>query len=549
MKCRSYKMDLDFLIVFFSPFLSYVYALNLTTIEYTKTMLFSNIINTRSINKHEQPNPPPYCLPGAPPSHDLTSLPMPTPITYASPRNSISSASSSDSHFEIAESIYSSSSSIHEPIRTIDTELPSYSTGGDVQPITSDNHIPGILKIKIESAQPTYDIGNIIYGRVTFSPSKDVELASISVTLEGEESTIKSGWTAELLSKRHFNLAQHIVPVTALPPDLRAVPGFLYTFPFSVQIPEILPQEACTDAFPDHVRLPPSLGSSPEFSIPPNNLPGNVARIFYHLHACVNVSAITETQGLKSHHAYNFVHLIPSYSLSPNASLSTRKTSSHKARCFLKKGLLQTSKGSVELRLKDVPVIPKYSSSATNIPLRISFLPSKHDVTAPPPSIMSISIRMASRTRYMCGNSFTASQNLEDVNEVNTFMQRFFLERVLTANTSWELDMEIASQESLRAAYSAEIPLSISLPDSKLIVPTFESFYIARDYKLEVSVFLQDGLMLMVSAPVNVVSSLTPISNTPFDGVTDVLIESRSYGINPDQESSSAVNRRIKHVQ
>lgn len=394
--------------------------------------------------------------------------------------------------------------------------LPMYSAGADVQPVTVHNSISTLSKIVISNPRPFYDIGEFIHGTIIFAPRKAVDIDAIYIVLEGEEKTTKSSWTNDVYTKRHFKLAHHIVPHFALPTDMKALPGFIYSFPFTLQIPEILSSGSCKEGVPEHFRLPPSLGSPKERLTPEENLPHNVAQIVYNLRSCVKILDSTGTESRNYCHSLSFVRLLPSYSLAPN-SLQRVKNKNGYARQSVKRGMLKKScKGIMELKMFNVPALPIVSSTPTTLPLLLSFVPSMDDSSIPPPQVSLISVKLNARTLYSTENSFTTSPPAEDLETTTAVNQKFSVFRLTPETTRWEFDVSKAAQENGRPAYSTLFHLPLSLPQDSLIVPTFESCLVARDYTIEVTAYLSDKSMLTLSTPVNVVASLAPRSNIPF---------------------------------
>lgn len=432
-------------------------------------------------------------------------------------RNSSYSFASTSTSSNNSENTYTPSTSIHNMILDSDTsDLPSYSVGADVQPITVKNALSSLLKINVANSQPTYDIGDILYGTILFAPRKEVLISDIYIVLEGEEAAVKSGWTSDVYLKRGMKLGYHVVPSSALPADGKAIPGYLYSFPFSLQIPEFGQASGCKEGILEHSRLPPSLGSPPELVLPQNNLPDNAVRITYRLRAGVKIPDLS-SGGTKIHcNAISFVYITPSYSLAPNALQRVHR--SPRTICTdLKRNLLKRSvKGSLELHIPDIPSLPLTSVSATTIPLMISFLPSKEDASSPPPLVHLISTKLIARTISASQSAFTTTPPTECPESTSMYENKFSLSRISPKSTPWTLDMFKASRCNSKAAYSAAFQLPLWLPKSKLIVPTFESCIVARDYSLIITVYMQDKTMFSISVPVNVISTLAPRSNLPF---------------------------------
>lgn len=460
-----------------------------------------------------QPQPPSYYS-SNPQAYETLYPNGPSPVIF--PCNSISSASSLCPNSQNLDLNTLASSIQTLALDPCEENLPIYSAGADVQPVTVHNSIPTLSKIVISNPKPYYDIGDIIHGKIIFAPRKVVDVDTIYIVLEGEESTTKSSWTNNVYTKRHFKLAHHIVPPSALPADMKALSGYRYSFPFTLQIPDLLQSGACEQGIDEHFRLPPSLGSPKELLTPEDNLPQNVARIVYNLRSCVKILDSTGTATQNYCHALSMVRLLPSYSLSPN-SLQRVKMNHGYARQSVKKGMLKKScKGIMELKLFNVPELPIVSFTSTALPLLLSFVPSIDNPSVPPPQVSLISVKLNARTLYSTGKSFLTSPPAEDLETTALVNQKFSVFRLTPETTRWEFDVAKAATENGKPAYSTLFHLPLCLPQDNLIVPTFESCLVARDYTIEVTVYLSDNYMLTLSTPVNVVASLAPKSNIPF---------------------------------
>lgn len=452
---------------------------------------------------------------------DLLTPGVECPTHYMLPRNSVSSSSSS---FASSISVQhqpplSSSSSINALVTDTESiDLPSYSVGSDIQPITTKSGLTPRLRVSISNRKSSYDIGDIIHGTIMLCPTKPIDIASVFIVLEGEEATNKSTWTSNIHTTRKLNLAHYVVPAISLPPDMKAQPGFVYTFFFSIQVPEILPSGVCKNDILEHTRIPPSFGSPPEISIPQNNIPDNAARINYRLRACTKVVSEKDSSTLMTYGtALSYIHVIPSYTLSPGAIQRVHQHP-YVHRQDLKKGMMKkTCTGIVQLQLQKLSALPIYSPGPVGLPLRVSIMPSNDDLSLPPPRISQISTKLISQTLYSSELPFTTSPPLEQGQNVNCVIQKIILGHLSNLESHWKLDMATATQERSKAAYSVEFDLPISIPQqNKLIVPTFESCFVARDYTLSVSVYFQDKTSVSITVPVNLVASLSPRSNFPF---------------------------------
>ena len=146
-----------------------------------------------------------------------------------------------------------------------------------------------------------------------FCPPKPVKISSVHAIIEGGESTKQNGWLYNRLLNKHIKLAYSIVP--SIPEDMIAVPGNIYTFPFTLQIPELLQFDYCKDNTIEHLRIPPSLGSRTGLDIPEINVQNKAAIITYHLGACIKIDVPKGSLVNNKYQAFSVIPIIPSYSL------------------------------------------------------------------------------------------------------------------------------------------------------------------------------------------------------------------------------------------
>ena len=391
-------------------------------------------------------------------------------------------------------------------------ELPSYSEGCNIKPVDAETVFSPLLKVHVSNSKRTYGLGEFIYGHIILVPKKIIKISSIFVVLEGDEVSTKSSWSANVITSRHMNLGHHITPSSAMPPDMKALPGFVYTFLFSLQIPEAKSSSMQDKTIPEHLRLPPSLGSPPQFPIAENDTPGNVARICYRLKASITT---VQKDGLPSNvvNAYNYIHLTPSYSLSPSARQRTQKDS-YLVRQGIKKGLLKkTSTGIMELRMRNISELTMIPSGPTTVPLTVSYCATSEASSQLLPQITLVSTKLIARTRYSSQGVFKTSPPSDTHPGIISVSQKIVLNRMSPQNSNWELN-------STTNAYSTVFHLPLTLPIDKRIVPTFESCFISRDYNLEVRLYLASSSSITLTLPVNVVVSVLPDSDFPFGNVT-----------------------------
>lgn len=405
------------------------------------------------------------------------------------------------------------------PAHPVEAELPSYSEGGVIEPVEQSKHVRiPVLKVAVSNSQPTYGLGEVIYGNLIYTPKQAADVSSIFVMLEGEEIATKPGWKSDIIVRRHMNLASHYVPESSFPRERILQPGFSYSFPFVIQIPEAknlansptsVPDEDL--AAPEFLRISPTLGSPPEFLIADNDLPGNIARISYRLRGTVRVCRVRDSVKLEC--AYNYVHITPSYSLSPIALGRISERSSYTSQSNVVKGKLKKlNYGVIEMQMPQLPALSMASQGTKTAALKVFFRPDV--LTDLPPSVSQITVNLVSRTIYSSTGSFTTSPPTADQPGVNSVRQKVSLTKLSPNSDPWRLDPVVG-------AHCAVFQIPLSLPTDKRIVPTFESCFITRDYTIEISIQLDSKSSPKLSVPVNVVASDVPTSTFPFGNVPE----------------------------
>lgn len=193
------------------------------------------------------------------------------PNSLFSPESSQSTAATSDVFPDQSQNDRENPADSTLPLvmsTTHDSLLPSYTTGARITPnpnfftsnnrsfstnfssssnngISDSNAVLSALTLQITNPPPFprshYDIGDIIQGTIMFAPWKKgadnkQAITSVMVVLQGLEVSMANGGVA---THRTFRLAYHVVPDMAMPPEGIVAAGYVYSFPFSVQVPEV----------------------------------------------------------------------------------------------------------------------------------------------------------------------------------------------------------------------------------------------------------------------------------------------------------------------
>lgn len=442
------------------------------------------------------------------------------------------------------------------------TPPPKYGCDFTVEPVTLKNKNPQMLKFSL-AGPPNRVLENreIIMGSLEVSPIINCKISSLTVSIECEEATMRPGWSHDYLLTRKIKLKT--TEITNLPPDSTVMKGNLYSFPFSIQIPEFLDPMACSDitdvdtAVSDcHTRLPPTLGPLPDSPVPYPDVPSNVARVTYRLVAvlkCVNPS---------TGHVYTnvsigrYINVIPSYSVSPEAFAPSPLPYRSFLEVTKSMGKLGTARRPIcvaQLEVPQHPILSLSTKTVTMLPLSLKCYPSPGSEGAAPPPIKKLSVYLKSRTMLSHETSFkTLPSNLTSIKPVQietstsdvlnaskgisvnatafalapppagykeTF-HTFLITRLTTTGFQWpNTPSMLTSSHGNRMVYSADFAVPLVMPSKyeRSLVPNYHSCFTMRDYTLVVVVeFSSNNILnlevpaIMVKNPIDVFPNSTP---------------------------------------
>ncbi|KAF5093917.1 hypothetical protein D0Z00_003788 [Geotrichum galactomycetum] len=121
-----------------------------------------------------------------------------------------------------------------------------------------DDRLTSALTIRVDRTR--FSLGDIIQGTIMFVPwrKKDSNqpqgISGVNLLLVIKETTFSnSSSNTNLACSQTYKLGYHIVPEMAMPPDGTVSTGYIYSFPFSVQVPnvKVSPNEA-SQQLPDY---------------------------------------------------------------------------------------------------------------------------------------------------------------------------------------------------------------------------------------------------------------------------------------------------------
>lgn len=392
------------------------------------------------------------------------------------------------------------------------SSLPSYSVNFEVQRADPDIlYLP--LQITIFDRQPVYDLGDIIQGMVTIVPTHPVNLNTLLVLLECAETTQLLRWVSDNDKRRSATISFHRIP---LPDNRELLPDFVYTFPFSIQVPETKTINLCKRNFSDHMRLPPSISG---FDGSPAKGPISIQ---YNLHAAMSTD-------IGNHeHAYAPIFMLPSYTLSLNAQRRVNTTSihtavqKHRTRLTLRRSA--TNNFCTQIRLDKLPPLPV--SASTIVPILLTSFGGNNI----PPAIATITAKLVSYTVYSGQGPFETSPPMTYAPGNLDYSTMLVLAKFTPANPTWKREEDVNTGQ---LSNMTVLNLPVTIPE--LIPPTFESCYISRVYSLIVAVKLEgERYPLEIEVPVNLVSP-NPPRNMIISTAPEKDRESRDDSLNANQ--------------
>lgn len=306
---------------------------------------------------------------------------------------------------------------------------PSYDSDYSVQQITSQNRPLRSISITFshfpDSTKKGYSNGDLIIGSLLIAPPFPINLESISISLEGEEVIRKSSWSYDQFLRRHIKLARH--DFLNLPEDPVLLPNHLYTFPFSIEIPQIQNAHACTDldlsASPksirqahhqcstksigfNHLKLPSTAGVHPNQSLSPLiDCGSKTTRVTYKLKPLVHGLDIKSGAPYSAVETDFFIKIFPSYPIPaqllapPPIPYSAFRQYSRKAHFSLLSSQ-KKSFGIVHLTTDKYPILPIYTRTpdSTKIALTVRYFPDQQSSDESPPPIHNVSFYVKART-------------------------------------------------------------------------------------------------------------------------------------------------------
>lgn len=323
---------------------------------------------------------------------------------------------------------------VDPPVKNSDPP-PSYGSECIIEELTAKNRPLRPITINFsqfpDSKKRAYSNGDSIIATLLIAPTIPINLESISVSFEAEEVVRKSSWSHVQFLRRHIKLANH--DFLNLPQDSALLPGYLYSFPFSLEIPQIQSATACDNADPsadptfirqchhncnspsvgfNHLKLPSTSGCHPNQSVSPLvDLASKTARVTYKLKPLVKGFEMHTGKPFVGIESDVFVKVLPSYPL-PAQLLTPPPVPYTAFRQYTKKSgfsLLSSGKksvGTIKLTINRYPILPIYThdEETPKIALTLQYFPdiANTEKSTSPPAIHNVSLYLKARTISSC---------------------------------------------------------------------------------------------------------------------------------------------------
>lgn len=371
----------------------------------------------------------------------------------------------------------------------------------------------------------TYDP---LSGRVEITSAHNARFDEVQITLEGSTKTwvenLSPHSTRARTTARHNFLKMTMpIPESEYPQPRIAEAGRTYTFPFNFVIPGHLLDRACSHkGAADHVhhahtRLLPSMGDR-ELAGKDDNCPA-MAHIMY----CIKVKVIKQKEQKDGNEllaeSLRKLNVVPASPEAPPMSIGEADTDFRMARTkVLKRGMFSGRLGKIHVSAAQPSalILPSPSSGNTTAPtttatVNLRFDP--HESKSEPPKLGGLTTKIKSSTFYAVrpntefpthSSMISHFETTRGVYDTTTSLSSRCVESVSwtkhkaapaytrrnsassTSSSDCSDDGPYDPKEGSEY-YTAEIVVPITLPTSKLWIPSFHSCVTSRTYMLDLS--------------------------------------------------------------
>ncbi|KZF18805.1 hypothetical protein L228DRAFT_271705 [Xylona heveae TC161] len=438
--------------------------------------------------------------------------------------------------------------------------------------------IPAVI-ITLDKPQQTYTSHSNISGMVSFTPARTTPFDSVEISLEGTSRTQVPTATKLAIGTHQFLHLLMPVSESAYPINHVAESGKTYRFNFTFAVPQKLLPTACRHRIAnsnclhdDHTQAPPSM---PYSSDKQHDMSPMTVKIEYAIRAkLLHRSSGTGKVEIISQ-AFRPLHIIPDSADQPpltfdliNNDYILQKSKTLRKSLFKGKLGTITATSAQPASFRFNPLSPAASSLSTSAPIHVRFDPiDSHD---PPPKLGSINSRIRVSTFFSAEpyDSVPSHASMIQTQRPNcsVYETSMHLSTYETSSIKWEKQSErnvapplgssilgrdsgyCTPSESVLASansaaelapstscdagsqndpyYTATIMVPVSLPKTKIWLPSFNSCLLSRVYTLDIALSVQNGTGVPASiiglrVPVQVSSSSSQSGDTLADTVAE----------------------------
>lgn len=351
-------------------------------------------------------------------------------------------------------------------------QLPSYESGVSISEvgISHKSRPAPIIQLMLDpKLKETYDVGDLISGKVVITPARDMKFSEIVVDIAETESVIRSRDYPDTRVSRTFSIAKHSPSLEAFPRDMILRKKYSYSFEFALFIPEDQPNCAFNPALSLHRYLPPSMGASPEGRSAFDR--SDLSALLYY---CLRVRVLADSRNARQSVAEHSIDLriLPSHA--PVSYIDDSRAFRQVAP-LTQRMLVKSHLGNLELKIRSVPTFFIGRSFAEMVNLQLYYVPVASGQCSPP-SFRKITTKLLSHT--------VSSVNMMDFYPLPR--QRGCLCHTEILETRRIVKPKIVWQAVRRNEYAATIPLPLFFAKHLKLVPTFYSCLMSRQYELQV---------------------------------------------------------------
>lgn len=418
---------------------------------------------------------------------------------------------------------------------------PDYTSGAHISHNTGPAHVQSsVVSVELDSPDTVCNIGDIITGKVVITPKSDLKVKSVIVVLQGDEIASRSQWTT-ICSSRAYNrksikIDSFKLPASSFPDDAILRQDYTYSYPFSLQIQPQRAKSSCKCNL-SHFTVPPSfshpLVTNTPFGVGVGSGMSHSGRSslqtpsnYEFLSAAADLpNKLSSTSGPKIGISYR-VSANLAHSRGDRGFLLTNDSLYDQSTVTLMASYLPTPADNVRYsinskmpraanKLAYLDILPGNKMILSlcpkeKLPIRMRLSYRNHSanhIKSYAPSPRNISSKLICKTTYSTKHLSSTSSATEKPVEFAVNLQQEWL----SVDDPNETNDPSTPFTSMTVGFS--IPESVA--NSKLIVPTFKSCLIKREYFLKMRVRTTDPNSdpLDISVPVYLITSLsTPLS-------------------------------------